>query len=237
MEREPMQSVLERLIDKISTAEIDQQPSDNIYMEDVFTPATYADILSHLPADDDYHFIEHPDAILPNGKRTRKLLDLTAETIQRLNSFSQDFWQQMNDVFTSEQLVKAIVEKFQAKLKIRFGDQFPEMMCVPILYRDFAGYRITPHTDAPYKIATLQFYFPKDHTQLHLGTSFLKRNGDNFQLLKTNPFKPNSAYAFVRTDESWHSVREMAAYETKRDSLALTIYLKGQEYKSTAKTY
>ena len=78
----------------------------------------------------------------------------------------------------------------------------------------------------------MQLYLPKDETQIHLGTSFHLRQNNQFQHLKTNPFKPNSAYAFVRTDESWHSVKQLAAHESIRDSLALTIYEKGFEFKS-----
>jgi hypothetical protein len=227
-----MQSALERLIDKIHCALIDPLPSDNIFMEDVFDPALYGEILAALPADEDYDFIEHPDAILPSGIKTRKLLDLTDATISSFKPGVQDFWRTMKDILVSDALQKAIVQKFQDKLKARFGERYPEMVTVPILYRDFAGYRIGVHTDAPYKIATLQFYLPKDDSQIHLGTSFHQKEGDSFRLMKVNRFYPNSAYAFARTDTSWHSVEQMSPHEQKRDTLALTIYEKGYEYKS-----
>ncbi len=125
-----------------------------------------------------------------------------------------------------------LIKKFSKSIKERFGDVWPEVVTVPILYRDFPGYHIDIHTDAPYKLATLQFYFPSDFTQLHLGTSFHEQQDNKFILLKTNPFKPNAAYAFVRTETSWHSVKRLALFETARNSLALTIYLKGHEYSS-----
>ncbi len=227
-----MQLVLERLVAKINAAAIDPKPSDNIYLEDVFTPEMYAEILAHLPTDECYDFIEHPDAVLPDGTKTRKLLDLTAQTIERLPPANQDFWRQMESIMTSPALLAAITQKFQNEITLRFGALWPEMIIVPIFYRDFPGYRIREHTDAAFKIATMQFYFPKDHSQIHLGTSFHEKKGKEFSLLKTNAFKPNSAYAFVRTNNSWHSVKQIGAYETKRDSLALTIYQKGSEYKS-----
>lgn len=227
-----MQDVLERLVTKISSAPVDSLPSDNIYMEDVFTPEMYQEILQRLPQDNQYHFIDHPDAVLPDGTKTRRLLDLSSSTIQKLNSQDQDFWHQFNNILTSTLLQETLMKKFNTSVQERFGKTLPEMVTVPILYRDYPGYHIGIHTDAPYKLATLQFYFPKDFTQLHLGTSFHQRIAKEFVLLKTNPFKPNSAYAFARTEESWHSVKKLAIYESKRDSLALTIYLKGQEYNS-----
>ena len=131
-----------------------------------------------------------------------------------------------------EKLQKAILEKFRDRINQRFGEQWPELVTVPILYRDFPGYRIGVHTDAPYKVATMQLYLPQDNSQQHLGTSFHIKQGNKFELLKTNIFKPNSAYAFVRTEESWHSVKQLALQESIRNSLALTIYEKGTEYKS-----
>ncbi|MFZ2315455.1 MAG: hypothetical protein WAW86_07340 [Gammaproteobacteria bacterium] len=227
-----MKQVLDRLVDKISQANMDPLPSDNFYMEDVFDAATYSNILKNLPRDDSYHFINHPDAVLPDGTATRMLLDLTDDTINRLHPENQHFWREMKDVFVSQALLQAVLNKFQGEITKRFGANWPEMVLVPIFYRDFPGYKIGVHTDAPFKIATMQFYFPSDESQLHLGTSFHVRKGDFFHLLKTNSFKPNSGYAFVRTDCSWHSVRQLGVNETKRDSLALTVYVKGEEYSS-----
>ena len=88
------------------------------------------------------------------------------------------------------------------------------------------------HPDAATKIATLQFYLPKDLSQTHLGTTFHDRSEDGFVELKTNPFRPNSAYGFVRTDRSWHSVKELGAHEAVRNTIALTVYHQGLQYRS-----
>jgi hypothetical protein len=227
-----MQEILDRLVNKIIAAPIDPAPSDNIYMENVFEPTIYQQILNRLPADDIYHFIDHPDAMLPDGTRTRKLLDLTDASISRFQAEDQTFWRMMRDMMTSELLQRVIVQKFYAKLRHRFGRDIPELVTVPIFYRDLPGYYISVHTDAPYKVATLQFYFPEDESQIHLGTSFHQRVEHEFPVYKTNQFKPNSAYAFARTDSSWHSVQQIASHEKQRNTLALTIYVKGHEYQS-----
>ncbi len=225
--------ILKRLIEKIESAPLDPRPSDNFYMEEVFDSALYAEILAHLPTTHDYDFIDHPDAVLPDGTKTRKLLDLTDETLARLRPADSAFWRQLRTVFTSPLLQAAITRKFLQPILNLYQGYIPEMVTVPIFYRDFPGYYISPHTDAPFKIATLQFYLPKDNSQVHLGTSFHEKQNNDFSLLKTNEFKPNSAYAFVRTNNSWHSVKQLAPYESIRNTLALTIYLKGHEYKST----
>lgn len=117
----------------------------------------------------------------------------------------------MMAVFTSATLQNALAEKFRPALEAQFGADRPAMVTTPLLYRDYPGYRIGVHPDAATKIATLQFYLPADESQIHLGTTFHQRTAQGFRELKTNPFKPNSAYGFVRTDSSWHSVKELGA--------------------------
>lgn len=229
------QAILDRLISKIQTAHIDPQPSDNIYMEDLFEPSLYRDILSHLPPKEAYDPINHPDAHSSDGASTRGILDLTSDTLNRFPSTSRDFWQMMETIFTSDALQKAIIQKFQVKIQERFGSEIPEMTSVPVFYKDYPGYFIRVHPDTDWKVATFQFYLPADESQIHLGTSFHSKEGDQFPLLKTNAFKPNSGYAFARTDDSWHSVQKLGPHERERNTLALTVYLKGKIYKSDAR--
>jgi len=131
-----------------------------------------------------------------------------------------------------DETFRPLAEKFRADLETQFGADPPAMITTPLFYRDLPGYRIGVHPDAPYKVATLQFYLPADESQIHLGTTFHERTGHGFRELKTNPFRPNSAYGFVRTDESWHSVKTLGAHEHKRNTIALTFYHRGFQYRS-----
>jgi hypothetical protein len=229
-----MQAALERLIEQIKSAPIDPLPSDNIWMVDVFDPSLYAEILSRLPADEDYDFIEHPDAVLPDGTQTRKFLDLTDSTISRLKPECRIFWRKMKDTLTSESLQEAVVQRFQQKIKERFSEQYPEMVTVPVLYRDFPGYRASVHPDAPFMIAALQFYFLEDDvSRIHLETSFHQKEGQNPCLLKIKLVAPNSAYAFLPTDENWLSCEQMDPLTQKRDMLTLAICEKRYHHKSS----
>lgn len=227
-----MSSILDQILSKLQAAPIDPLPSENCYMENLFTDDVYAELIAKLPTDEQLDFIEHPDAILPDGRKTRKLLDLTEASIARLNTEHQAFWRAMREVFSSDALALAIMTKFKDRIDAKYGSEWPEFVAVPLFYRDFPGYFISEHPDAPYKIATMQFYLPQDYTQLHLGTSFHLRENGVFKDLKTNIFKPKSAYAFVRTDHSWHSVKRLGPHESPRNTIAVTIYEKGKEYHS-----
>ncbi len=224
--------MVDQIVGRIAGAPIDSEPSPNLYMENMLPDPVYQELLARLPGDAALDPIDHPDAIAPDGRRTRYLLDLTHDSLARINPDDQPFWQAMIEVFTAPAIAEAIIAKFAPSLHERFGSDLPELVAVPLLYRDLPGYRIGIHPDTPSKIATLQFYLPADDSQRHLGTSFHKRTDAGFQQLKTNDFRPNAGYAFVRTDESWHSVHELAADETPRNSIALTFYIKGQAYKS-----
>ena len=225
-------ALVDRIAQRIRAAEIDAVPSANIFMEDMLPLNVYRELLARLPGDDALDPIDHPDAKTEDGRCTRYLLDLTPDSLMRLSADDRPFWEAMIAIFTAPEIADAIVARFEPELRARFGDIMPELVAVPLLYRDHPGYRIGIHPDTAKKIATLQFYLPEDDTQLHLGTSFHRRTPNGFEHYKTNSFKPNSAYAFVRTDESWHSVDTLGAGEKVRNTIALTFYIKGQEYRS-----
>ena len=221
-----------RIAAAVRGAVLDPRPSDNFFIEDVFPADIYAQMLARLPGAEALDFIEHPDAVAPDGRVTRKLMDFTDASLGRLPEKDRGFWRGMMKVFTSEVLLDALAERFRETLEAQFGSDRPAMVAVPLLYLDYPGYRIGIHPDAATKIATLQFYLPKDLSQTHLGTTFHDRSEDGFIELKTNPFRPNSAYGFVRTDRSWHSVKELGAQEAVRNTIALTVYHQGLQYRS-----
>lgn len=222
-----------RLVAKIRAADIDPAPSENIYMEDLLEPDLYREMLRRMPREGAYEVLNHADAKLPDGRFTRLMLDLTEATLDRLDEEDRVFWSEMARVFSSDALKDAILQKFQNRIYSRFGEEMPETEAIPIFYKDFPGYFIRIHQDHPIKVATLQIYLPPDESQIHLGTCFYRKHGDGYTRLKRNAFKPNSGYAFVRTDDSWHGVDPIGPDERERNSIAITIYVKGSQYKNT----
>ena len=225
-------AVVDSIVDKINRAPLDFNPTAHFFIENVLPNYLYPKLLSLLPPESSLHPIQHKDAITDDGRITRFLLDITSDTIQRFDDERRVFWGHMIDIYAAEDIKRAILSKFRSELAIRFGKDVPEVVSVPIFYRDMPGYKISVHPDSEDKVATFQFYLPEDLTQRHMGTAFHKRHGNKFVKIKKIPFVPNSAYAFVRTDESWHSVDQVARNELPRDSLALTLYLHGKAFSS-----
>jgi hypothetical protein len=88
-----------------------------------------------------------------------------------------------------------------------------------LLIRDVAGYHIGPHTDSPQKVITVLFYLPSDESLVGAGTSiYVPRDSSftceggphyeakDFVINYTMPFKPNSAFAFLKSNNSFHGV-------------------------------
>ena len=94
----------------------------------------------------------------------------------------------------------------------------------PMLLRDLTGYRITPHPDTPIKACTIQIYLPFDESQCELGTSFYRKLEDgSLELARTLEYRPNTAYCFTVTNDSWHGT-VFEDFTKPRNSLTLTYY-------------
>ena len=208
----------------INNAFLEKLPCSNFYCADVFPDDLYRDIIANLPPDEYYQDIQHPDAIGDGGKITRKLLDLAPHTIAKFPDPLNAFWAHALEEITSREVTDTLFEK----LGIPSRDVVP----VPVFYRDYTGYRIGVHPDAPYKVATMQIYLPPDSSMVDLGTCFYLRDGESFVEIKRNLFLPNSLYAFRRTDESWHGVPTLREIKKNRDTLAITYYMPGYQYSS-----
>lgn len=184
------------LINKIKTATLSTKPFKYIYIENIFPEDVYNDILKNMPSE--YIEIEKTRGTKGYPKR------FTATP-------TDEFWTKLNKQLLSGGLKKAICEKFNIK-----GDNLKEDL---LLIRDNPGYTIPPHTDSINKIISALFYLPTDNSTTKEGTSiftpiqkgFICKKGkhynfEDFRKVYTAPFKQNSLFLFMRTDNSFHGV-------------------------------
>ena len=107
-----------------------------------------------------------------------------------------------------------------------------------LLVRDHTNYAIGPHTDLPSRLLSLLFYLPRDDSLSHLGTSIYMpkdpaftclggphHHPDGFDRVQTMPYKPNSLFAFLKSDKSFHGVELIEDQDVKRDLLLYDIRL------------
>ena len=175
------------------------------------------------------------------------MLEFHDEEFGKLEPETVKLWSGIRDILCSPDLQDLIFEKFEPEISARVAatsehqklhrDDSGRIIAYPRpgLYRDTAGYRITPHPDSPLKIVTMQFYLPRDSSQKSLGTSLYQPKSminraltplsGKYVPVKKFPFLPNTGYAFAVTGSSWHGREEITGAHGDRYTI-LTFYLR-----------
>src|SRR5262245_40699725 len=160
------------LVGCVERSPIETAPFIHSYMERVFPAEYYQRLLEFLPATRRYHELRHRDAMQADGHSARRKFYLFPEHIRGFPAEQRSLWLDLSRVLRSRALQDAFKRKFRVALEQRFGRSIDRLSFypVPILVRDFPGYRIGIHGDSLSKAITVQFYLPSDDSQAHLGT-------------------------------------------------------------------
>lgn len=134
------------------------------------------------------------------------------------------------------EFLRNVASIFLPEMHAHFAKRPMEFFTDLRLVRDGEGYQIGPHTDAPWKLVSLLFYFPLTGDFEGHGTSiYVPRDPafrcpggphhkfDDFKRIHTAPFVPNTCFGFWKTDNSFHGV-EPIREEMRRDVLLYNIY-------------
>lgn len=181
---------------RVHDAIVEFEPFNFIYIDKLFPEDVYKNMLSNMP--DNYVEIEKSRG--------------TKGYPQRFTSTpNSEPWVSLNKEMTSGYFKGALLRKFG----IVDNDYTEDVLLV----KDVAGYSIPPHTDSVKKVITVLIYLADENSNEEEGTSIFapKKNGftcktgrhykfDDFQKVDTMPFRPNSMFAFARTDDSFHGV-------------------------------
>ena len=221
---------------RVSNAAIQHFPYPHIYVRDVFPPDYYAQMRAMLPA---------PESMAPIGEvrnakgfNERFVLQFTPEQLATLTPGQRQFWQELHGWLVGGALAHLLLTKFGPYINQRFGNQAGlRFYDEALLVQDITEYKLGPHTDAPRKVLTLLFYLPGDESQSHLGTSiYLPKDRQlrcpggphyehrGFDRVWTMPFLPNSLFAFVKSDASFHGVEPVKDPDCRRWLLLYDIY-------------
>ena len=241
------ESTMQHVLNSVRNAKVQRDPFAHFRLERIFPDDVYQTIIGNLPDPGIYHPMEHKDSMRPDGTTTRSMLEFHDDEFAQLTPELKALWSTIRDVLYSAELQDLIFEKFAPEINSRIESDndhlklhrdgnnrvigFPR----PGLYRDEAGYQITPHPDTPLKIVTMQFYLPRDASQESLGTSLyvpkskVKRAmtpwSGKYVPVKKFPFLPNTGYAFAVTQNSWHGRERIDGSCGDRYSI-LTFYIR-----------
>lgn len=195
-------------------APISGDPFTHTYAEGVFGDELYGEILKNLPGKGEWK---------PHGAAHRDFLPLTNDGFQRLSKERAAFWKALCSWLCSRDTMQVFLDKFGITQTCRV---------VPSLVRQKAGYSLGPHTDSPNKVLTVLFYLPQKDC-MEAGTVIYRPKARgfkcagtmhhafrDFETVKVVPFKPDSVFAFVKSDISFHGVEPV---KTTRDVLQYNI--------------
>jgi len=134
--------------------------------------------------------------------------------------------------------------KFRTFIDARFKGEQPAFGDEALLVNDHTDYSLGPHTDTPSKVVSVLFYLPSDDRLERHGTSlyvprkpgFTCEGGphylfDGFERVATMPFLPNTMFAFVKTDHSFHGVEPIADAAVSRYLLLYDLRLKSRGFR------
>lgn len=223
---------------KVGNAPFSMFPYPHFYVPDVFPADFYRQLQQNLPA---------PQAMIPieqarrlKGYKERFVLGLDAKSLATLPAAKQEFWMNLAGWLVGANFRSLVLKKFQPFIDQRFsGMQGVQFYDEGLLVQDVTNYKLGPHTDSQHKVVTMLFYLPPDDSQAHMGTSMYlpedsaftcpggpHHSRDKFALLHTNPFLPNSLFAFFKTDNSFHGVEPVADPDCRRWLLLYDIYVR-----------
>jgi hypothetical protein len=234
---------------KLEQAPIETEPFPHFYIENIFPDGLYAQMLRNLPADGDLTPLGKTGLVTPGAYPERSILRLDGAETARLKDAQRNFWDDLAARFLGGRLTEMQFRRFMPHVLERFGKKLLKLRLAEqaMLVRDRTRYSLGPHTDAPHRLLTLLFYLPADRSLAHLGTtlyapkdkSFRCKGGPHhlreaFNPVRTVPYKPNSVFAFMRTDVSFHGVEPIQDEAVCRDILDFEIRIKGLTFEQSA---
>lgn len=186
---------------KILNTPINNYPYPHILIENIFPNEFYNTILHNIPKYDQYT----PKPKYP-GRHT-----LTLENFDLLDDEKKIFWKQVNSWLKSTDFANLLLNKFSVS-KSGYSDFY--------LHKDQDDFEVKPHCDLRSKLVTYVFYLPKDSSLSQLGTEILvpksgvvipdttkHQNWDQFNIVCTSRYIPNSFFAFTPCNNSYHAVK------------------------------
>ena len=239
--------LVEHFVGALDNAEVEHAPFSHLFATQLFPSDVYSHLVGMLPHIHGYKSLNHRDAMRSDGTSTREVLPFNETFLEPLPDDQQDFLQLLRSVLDDRRVGEKYFELLAPDLAKRTTANIPaDVEAYPKsgLFRDASGYRIQPHKDINTKIVTTQLYLPSDEQQRNFGTTLYKRSlkgrlirelnkisstqRQEFDQVKTFPFLPNSGYAFIVGQKSWHGRESVPEGLGERYSL-MNIYYKSAD--------
>ena len=226
--------VEQHVIYRIANAPLRQYPYPHLYLESVFPDAFYRSLREHWPDGESLVSLADSGRVTPGAYPERFILPFADEELKKLPREKREFWRDFGSWFLGERFLRALLQKFMPDIMGRFGSALGRQSfdVDSLIVRDRVNYQLGPHTDATRKLLSLLFYCPDDDSKSHLGTTIYEPRDPDFRCaggehyardlfirVATMDYRPNSLFAFFKTDNSFHGVEPIADDGVLRDLL------------------
>jgi len=236
-----MSSDVERFVFyQIANAQIREFPFPHFYVSPIFPDAYYRTLREQLPDISTYRRLDETGTV-PKDTDVERFI-CAVEDLEEQESVveGEGFWAELNAWLKGPEFARLLMYRFRDGITQRFGvGARVDTITDARLVRDHTNYTILPHTDAPLKLVSLLFYLPPDESMLDLGTSIFapkdpafrcegksRHRFEKFDKVATMEYRPNSLFAFFKTDRAFHGVDRISAPGVVRDLLLYNIYVK-----------
>ena len=222
----PEQSIQAHFNYHLANSVVRNWPFPHLYYENVFPDDFYSRLVKSLPEFPVYDPISKVRAVKKRGGGVAFPDRFVITIDDNMKSLGPD-WDIARVIIRSQATHVGLLSKFNDIIQQRLTEQ-TNVEPDAILIRDRTNYVLGPHTDNPSRLAVLIIYLPETDKNPHLGTSIYvpkdpkmtcigtsHYNHSDFDRVFTAPYKPNSAIAFVKTDNSFHGVEPLMADEER----------------------
>lgn len=224
---------------QIVNAPVRSYPYPHIYVKEVFPPDFYSRILQHLPPAELMSSIKQVREVGAGYSEQRFVLPLAPAFVEPLPEPYRGFWRETATWLLAARFTRVILSKFWPHLERRFSSQEQQAFYnEAMLVEDRTRYSLGPHTDSPLKVLTFLFYLSGGDSRSHFGTSiYVPRDPefrcpggphypfDRFERVFTIPYRANTLFAFMKTDNSFHGVEPIQDEDCRRHLLLYDIRL------------
>jgi hypothetical protein len=234
-------AVQDYVIGRLAGTPLRTYPYPHLYAESIFPDDYYAALRRNWPDASQLVSIESTGRVTKGAYRERFVMPLTPEKTAALADEAKKFWTDFAQwMLVSDRFFSAVMDKFEPYLRERFGSGLEDagFSNEVLVVRDHTNYKLGPHTDSPRRVLSLLFYCPDDDAYSHLGTSlytpidpeFRCAGGphhphEKFVKFATMEYKPNTLFAFIKTDRSFHGVEPICDADVLRDLILYDIHV------------
>jgi hypothetical protein len=222
---------------QVANAPLRGHPFPHILVHEVFEPAFYRRLQENLLPAEHMRPIREVRKLGKKYSDARYVLGFGPDALGALPGPQRAFWQELAGWLLAMPFAQVLFAKFADGIAQRFGQHERSLYNEALLVDDRTSYSLGPHSDAETKVVTVLFYLPADASRPHLGTSIYAPRDpafrcpggphypfENFDRVVTMPYVPNTMFAFLKTDNSFHGVEPIRDADYRRHLLLYDIY-------------